>query len=94
MKEKDEIEYFEQLNPDFLDTIFSEDEEDIVFLEEDSENDDESEISDNIPLNGSPLYPRIFIGESAKPLMNTFHDSEYVDDNISRTYLGLLSFYG
>lgn len=57
------------------------------------ENEEEllQEDSENIPLDGSPLYPRIYIGDSAQPLMGQFPESEYVDDNISRTYMGLLS---
>jgi hypothetical protein len=70
---------------------YKEEEEDT--LEE--EGDAEEESSVNIPLSGSPLYPRIYVGDSAKPLQGQFHESEYVDDNISRTWTGLLtSFYG
>lgn len=57
--------------------------------------DEGPESSVNIPLSGSPLYPRIYVGDSAKPLQGQFHESEYVDDNISRTWTGMLtSFYG
>ena len=57
---------------------------------------DEETDSVNIPLRGSPLYPRFFIGESAKPMQgNQFPETEYVDDNINRTWVGLLtSFQG
>lgn len=57
----------------------------------DNEEDDESA---NISFVGSPVYPRIFWGDSAKPLMGQFPESEYVDDNIHRTYQGLLSYLG
>ena len=63
--------------------------------EDDEVVEEEDDSSVNIPINGSPLYPRVFVGESAKPLQGQFHESEYVDDNISRTWTGLLtSFYG
>lgn len=62
---------------------------------EEPEEGDSHESSVNIPLSGSPLYPRIFVGDSAKPLQGQFPESEYVDDNISRTWTGLLtSFFG
>lgn len=48
----------------------------------------------NIAFSGSPLYPRIFLGESSKPLNPQFNESSYVDDNIHRSYLGLMSFFG
>lgn len=50
--------------------------------------------SSNIPFNGSPLYPKLFLGDSSKHTNNQYPESEYVDDNIHRTYQGLLSFYG
>lgn len=77
-------------NDDELITInFEEDE-----LDENNDNSEE-ESTFNIPLNGSPLYPRIYIGDSAKPLSGQFSESEYIDDNVSRTWTGLLtSFYG
>ncbi len=68
------------------------DEEDVE--EEASESEEDAESSANIPLGGSPLYPRIFLGDSAKPLMGQFPASEYVDDNINTTWLGILSFFG
>ena len=74
------------------------DDESILLKDEDlEESDDKStqvEESANIPLVGSPVYPRIFWGDSAKPLINQFPNSEYVDDNIHRTYEGLLSYFG
>lgn len=54
----------------------------------------EEEAPANISLVGSPVYPRIFWGDSAKPLAGQFPESEYVDDNIHRTYQGLLSYLG
>ncbi len=94
MKDED-IVYFEDLNQKYDEAFIFRENEDYASDEEDEEEEGtEKEISDNIPFNGSPLYPRVFIGESAKPLMSEFNDSGYVDDNITRTYLGLLSFYG
>lgn len=46
-------------------------------------------------IQGNPSYPRIFWGESAKPLTNgMFPETEYIDDNIHTTYHGLISFLG
>lgn len=72
------------------------DDEIIAYEEEDElENGELSEESSvNIPLSGSPLYPRIYLGDAAEG-PGQFPESEYVDDNISRTYMGLLTgFYG
>lgn len=63
-------------------------------LEESEENEEEEDESVNISFVGSPVYPRVFWGDSAKPLMGQFPESEYVDDNIHRTYQGLLSYLG
>lgn len=63
-------------------------------IEKSESEEPELDESANIPLNGSPFYPRIYLGDSAKPLMGMFPNSEYVDDNIHRTYQGLLSFFG
>jgi hypothetical protein len=73
---------------------FSEEEE-----EEEAEWDDEEEEKDplssvNTPITSSPLYPRFFVGHSGLPIQNLYPNSEYVDDNISRTWQGLMSFYG
>ena len=72
--------------------------DDEIFFEEEVEEEEDIESEEdsvNIPLSGSPLYPRIFVGDSAKPLQGQFPESEYIDDNISRTWTGLLtSFYG
>lgn len=71
--------------------------DEIIAYEEDEDEEDveNNESSVNIPLSGSPLYPRIYVGDSAKPLMGQFNESEYIDDNITRTWTGLLtSFYG
>jgi len=62
--------------------------------EEEVEETEESKESANIPLVGSPVYPRVFWGDSTKPLNNQFPNSEYVDDNIHRTYQGLNSYFG
>lgn len=72
--------------------------DEIIAYEEDEDEefdpeDDESSV--NIPLSGSPLYPRIYVGDSATPLRGQFNQSEYMDDNLTRTWTGLLtSFYG
>lgn len=64
-------------------------------LETDEDIDDsEDDFEEGLPLNGSPSYPRIFVGESAKPLHGQYDTSAYIDDNIHRTYQGLLSYYG
>lgn len=68
--------------------------EDDLFVYEEEEEPEEGETF-NLPLDGSPLYPKVYIGESAKPLQGQFNQSEYIDDNITRTWTGLLnSFYG
>lgn len=61
---------------------------------DDIEEEPEKKESANIPIVSSPVYPRIFWGDSAKPLAGQFPNSEYVDDNIHTTYQGLLSYYG
>ena len=67
----------------------------IVFNEEDSEEEEpKDESSVNIPIDGSPLYPHTFFGESGRPLNNLweqFPESEYVGDNINTTNMGLMS---
>lgn len=71
--------------------------DEIITYEEDDEEDvvENDESSVNIPLSGSPLYPRIYVGDSSKPLRGQFNQSEYMDDNMTRTWTGLLtSFYG
>nr|BDD46218.1 hypothetical protein 50 [bacterium] len=78
---------------DFLNQEDQEDEEDIQSEESDASG--EKDISVNIPLNGSPLYPRIYTGDSAKPLSTgLFPESEIGDDNITNTWRGIMSFYG
>jgi hypothetical protein len=72
------------------------DDEVIAYEEEEEEEEEEEDqkSSVNIPLSGSPLYPRIYLGDAAEG-PGQFPESEYVDDNISRTYMGLLTgFYG
>ncbi len=73
-------------------------ENEITYEEESPTLSDSEELQEdslNMPINSSPLYPRIYIGESAKPLQGQFNQSEYVDDNISRTWTGLMtSYYG
>lgn len=74
--------------------------DEIIFYEEEPEdiediiNDEFDESSVNIAFSGSPLKPHIFTGDSAKPLQGQFHESEYKDDNIHDTWLGIMSFYG
>jgi hypothetical protein len=79
------------------DTLENEIDDEIIAYQEDEEEIDEpiDEESSNIPVSGSPLYPRWTVGDSAKPLSGQFNESGYIDDNISRTWTGLLtSFYG
>lgn len=65
------------------------------FLEQEDDDLDEQDDSVNISLNGSPVYPQIYTGDSARPLMGQYPESEYKDDNnINQTWLGLMSFYG
>ncbi len=63
--------------------------------EEDENNEEKDKFSaTNISFVGSPSYPRTFWGDSAKPLTGQYPNSEYVDDNIHRSYQGLLSYFG
>lgn len=62
--------------------------------EEEVEETEDDKYATNISFVGSPVYPRIFWGDSAKPLMGQFPESEYVDDNIHESYKGLLSYLG
>lgn len=71
-----------------------EDELDVIDTDEEEVEENKDLSSANISFVGSPVYPRIFWGDSAKPLMGQFPESEYVDDNIHRTYQGLLSYFG
>ncbi len=77
-----------------LPQIFLDDKsKDVVEYLEEQEEDDEEDVE--MPaLAGSPLYPHIYVGEMPKPLYSNYPDTEYQDDNIHRTYLGLMSFYG
>lgn len=74
--------------------------DEIIAYEEEEEvelwelEDEGVESSVNIPINGSPLYPRIYVGDSARQLQGEFSESGYIDDNINRTWVGMLSFYG
>lgn len=64
-------------------------------LEPDLDEALEFDTESDVPISGSPLYPRIYTGDSAKPLMNgMFPESEYVDDNIHGTWQGIMSYYG
>ena len=63
----------------------------VEFSEEDEE---EENPIDDFGFSGSPVYPHIYVGEMPKPLYSNYPESEYQDDNIHRTYLGLMSFYG
>lgn len=73
-------------------------EDEVIAYEEEPEEEEidiDEESSVNIPIDGSPLYPRIYVGDSALPLQGQFNQSEYVDDNITRTWTGILtSYYG
>jgi hypothetical protein len=49
----------------------------------------------SIPLGGSPLVIGPTIANSAMPMsQNQFPETESADNNISRTWTGILSFYG
>ena len=85
-----EKEHFENnISDEIIAIEWNEGLENLEDLEESKEDEEKSSV--NIPLSGSPLYPRVYVGDSAKPLMGQFHESEYMDDNISRTWLGLLT---
>jgi len=87
---------------DFFDFLNKEMNDELEGSEEESAEADpdapllSEEFSVNIPLNGSPLSPRIWTGESAKPLSTgPYPDSGAVgDDNITNTWHGLMSFFG
>lgn len=82
-------------NQDFIDFLNQEEEFEDDEAPDKSEDSQDSQDSVNIPLNGSPLYPRIYTGDSAKPLSTGLHpESEVGDDNITNTWHGLMSFYG
>lgn len=81
---------------DFIDFLNQENTEEAEeTAEEESEEGESANKSVNIPLNGSPLYPRIYTGDSAKPLSTgLFPESEIGDDNITNTWHGIMSYYG
>lgn len=45
----------------------------------------------NLDVTPSPLYPRLYIGNSAEHLPGEFNESGYVDENVGRTWTGLLN---
>lgn len=54
----------------------------------------EIDLSDNIPVLDSPVYPSAIIGDSATPLQGQFHESEYKDDNyVGNTWKALINSY-
>lgn len=66
-------------------------------IDESDKNEDKEDFKEKESLifQGNPSYPRIFWGESAKPLINgPYPESEYMDDNIHTTYKGLISYLG
>ena len=75
--------------------------DDIVIYTE--ENEDEDDLPDediskskenfNLEISSSPLQARFYTGDSARPLQGQFNDSSYKDD-LSKVWLGLLSYYG
>lgn len=73
-----------------------ENKEEDILIEFNEEDEQEEEISDEeMPLSGSAMYPRIYIGDSAKPLPRQSDSSFHFDDNVTNTYMGMLtSFYG
>lgn len=80
----DTQEYFEELDMDYA----SEANQDILPVEEDKVD------SFNIPLSGSPLQIKFNTGDSATPLQGQYPNSSYIDNNIPRAWLGILSYYG
>lgn len=58
---------------------------------EDVEKEMEPENGINLPLTDSPLYPRLYLGNSPEQLQSEFDEVGYVDQNVSRTWTGLLS---
>lgn len=45
----------------------------------------------NAPFTDSPLYPRLYIGNSAEHLNGFVNEPAYIDDNTTRTWTGLLT---
>jgi hypothetical protein len=66
-----------------------------ILTEFDESEEDEEVSEEEMPLSGSAMYPRIYIGDSAKPLPRQSDSSYHFDDNVTNTYMGMLtSFYG
>jgi hypothetical protein len=90
--EKEEEDYFIELFS--LEEDLSDLELEDYSLESTRENfDNRGEDTFNIPLGINPVYPRVFIGDSMKYLQSPFNQSEYVDDNITRTWQGIITTY-
>jgi len=50
-------------------------------LEEEPFEEEEDEEDNNLPVNGSPIYPHIYVGQSGIPDMTDFNESGYKGDN-------------
>lgn len=56
----------------------------IEYYEEDQEGaeaSEEAEDSSNLPIDGSPIYPHIYVGQSGISDMTDYNESEYRGDN-------------
>lgn len=80
----DTISYSEEDDEDSEESV-----DDFVY-DEDIEN---SKKNFNVELGGSPLHPKFYTGDSAIPLQGQYPTSTYMDD-MTKTWNGILSFYG
>lgn len=69
-------------------TIKNELDEGLIAIDLDEENEEEevdaateAEESSNIPVDGSPVYPHIYVGQSGIPDMVDFDETGYKGDN-------------
>ena len=70
---------------------------DLEILYNEDEDEDIDDLLDklSVPLGGSPLVIGLTIANSAMPMSQSpYPESESTDNNISRTWTGILSFYG
>jgi hypothetical protein len=63
--------------------------DDYEFLFDETEDIDGYE---DVPFNSSPVYPRIFIGDSPRYISDK--TTHYADPNVAQTWTGLISYYG
>jgi hypothetical protein len=68
--------------------------ENFSYLFDEDEEVDGYEEEEEFSPSGSPLYPRLFIGNSNSGQLTPTDGARYRDDNITNTWTGLLSFYG